>query len=1070
MLQQNNNNNSLCVDTAHRELLQRNGVPLSLGAIPLIKGLRAWALSTAFNSKTKRKAAAEQLRHQTSDQHRGWKPKENLSSCRTPGALVTVATLKGSEGVRQTQTRCLFLREGYSYLCTVGNNKGPGCRARGPRITLNSVEGMRGEAYVSLRGRKTCQDEAGAPEVKPQVVQKWRKSSKIVRSAENSSVTQSKDSKQEQETKRDSQTDAIMQCLKAKNKHSVQQGTLNENNDEIFTHRCEPGISAKASSSASGDSEAYTVKEMPRVSLASTEHKSDLVADVNLNQTNKPQSIHLVSDVATSGELWPEEFKQDSIQRNAEIEQDISHIYKETSIASIVNATRNPPEAKIDHNFCKSENEVVIPKEDANYGHDLAETESAVKPRIDKDSLKSETNQSEVVIDSQKKLKDEDDTMNRSRTDSTLEEPGKVEGGSKVSREKEINKAKNDQARENKDFPESKTRESEVVILPPDVMIQKESPDQGHMLVVALNEAKDNTENDSIKRKYNQHSEVINIDEPYKYADEAMGLSRIKNQKDDPSQGHGLAGTETESKVRMDKDSLISENDQPEVVIVSEEKDGNQDETLALVRTQGPVKHSDQCHDLAGIRTGFKTRRDKDDQSDVVIHSGKNENDKDETLDMFKLSMFKMDTSHGHKFIGVENGSKARTEKDEQPEDSKEMNKFEEDLSDIVTTKSAVKRPDQDHELAETESGSKPGIDEGSVKGENDKLKVVIHYEQTDEGEDDAGGMEESCSSLCLKEVNSGCEEQWCGKSSSRGPPKAFLINPAFNSTTAITTASSRQQQGVGAGFRSLRPELGSQLLLEQEKGLEQDRSKVAGNERLDEGGEEEEDEFGVFMQAGEEQIWTQGFNRLQQVPSGMCDGIGQRNSSNAIEPMSWSSDWTGGLSFHQSNDSWATFNRDDEDVSRGAESEINAGQWWSSTAAENTHVTPLHNLSCVFLEAFPCVDVSCEGDSECVPTLKELLQKPVENHRATKLQSRNLIDGLQDLERMIGVKYKGAESLSRKLLLQSLHLGPASSERIIGRRQATAQFSPNLPSSNQQLAANAKRRLSYDINRNITT
>lgn len=32
-------------------------------------------------------------------------------------------------------------------------------------------------------------------------------------------------------------------------------------------------------------------------------------------------------------------------------------------------------------------------------------------------------------------------------------------------------------------------------------------------------------------------------------------------------------------------------------------------------------------------------------------------------------------------------------------------------------------------------------------------------------------------------------------------------------------------------------------------------------------------------------------------------------------------------------------------------------------------------------------------------------------------------MDNLQDLDRMIGVKYKVAESLSRKLLLQSLNL-----------------------------------------------
>ncbi|KAL7878256.1 hypothetical protein AOLI_G00092300 [Acnodon oligacanthus] len=128
MLQQNNNNNSLCLDMAHRELLQgcgRSSAPLSFGAIgfgaiPLIKGLRAWAVSGGFNARNRRKTAGEHQNRQQTKQmmQRGWKTKENLTF-RTPGALVTVATLKGSEGVRQTQTRCLFLKaEGCSYLCT----------------------------------------------------------------------------------------------------------------------------------------------------------------------------------------------------------------------------------------------------------------------------------------------------------------------------------------------------------------------------------------------------------------------------------------------------------------------------------------------------------------------------------------------------------------------------------------------------------------------------------------------------------------------------------------------------------------------------------------------------------------------------------------------------------------------------------------------------------------------------------------------------------------------------------------------------------------------------------------
>uniref|UniRef100_A0AAR2J024 Periaxin n=1 Tax=Pygocentrus nattereri TaxID=42514 RepID=A0AAR2J024_PYGNA len=82
MLQQNNNNNSLCLDMAHRELLQgcgRSSAPLSFGAIgfgaiPLIKGLRAWAVSGGFNARNRRKTAGEHQNRQQTKQmmQRGW--------------------------------------------------------------------------------------------------------------------------------------------------------------------------------------------------------------------------------------------------------------------------------------------------------------------------------------------------------------------------------------------------------------------------------------------------------------------------------------------------------------------------------------------------------------------------------------------------------------------------------------------------------------------------------------------------------------------------------------------------------------------------------------------------------------------------------------------------------------------------------------------------------------------------------------------------------------------------------------------------------------------------------------
>ncbi|XP_028320667.1 uncharacterized protein LOC114474496 isoform X2 [Gouania willdenowi] len=133
MLQQNNNNNYPCLSmsASTQEMLQKcskaslplpGRLELSLGDLPLIRGLRAWALC----SKNRRR---------TGNLLEGGReapgPSPPSASCPRPadvhlsreywglgmdarhariGALVTVATLKTSEGGGQTQTQCLFLR------------------------------------------------------------------------------------------------------------------------------------------------------------------------------------------------------------------------------------------------------------------------------------------------------------------------------------------------------------------------------------------------------------------------------------------------------------------------------------------------------------------------------------------------------------------------------------------------------------------------------------------------------------------------------------------------------------------------------------------------------------------------------------------------------------------------------------------------------------------------------------------------------------------------------------------------------------------------------------------------
>lgn len=286
--------------------------------------------------------------------------------------------------------------------------------------------------------------------------------------------------------------------------------------------------------------------------------------------------------------------------------------------------------------------------------------------------------------------------------------------------------------------------------------------------------------------------------------------------------------------------------------------------------------------------------------------------------------------------------------------------------------------------------------------------------------------------------------------------------NPAPTTTAAIATAiPALSKQEVGARGGDLLPLVNSSKLLSE---LTRDGDKVATSEGSLELGDGEEDEFGAFMQAGGEQLWTASFTELQQLASGEDYNSGDLKSCiDANESSSWQSDWTAVQPFQQSESTWVAFSQ--ESV---AQKKAPDGQWWPSTVNKpNLSLSPVHDVSSVFLEAFPSEKPSCE-DSDDIPTLTQLLQGPAGNYNTGDHREKNLLDGLQDLDRMIGLKYKRAESLSCKLLLQSLRLKRHSSECVTVRVKGSARFSPNLPTSNQQLAASAKRRLSYDFNRNI--
>ncbi|XP_029528904.2 uncharacterized protein LOC115137040 isoform X1 [Oncorhynchus nerka] len=201
MIQQNNNNNYPCLEMScsPREVLQkcqRSYLPftgrLELGDMPLVKGLRAWAAC----SKNRRRAAPPPRSQGPADGYPvgqwgrlgyglGLPLDSNYASNPRQtglGALVTVATLKASEGGGQTQTRCLFLKtEGGRCLYSTGSPRPctQGLAPQSPSTLVGSwlrdkVGGVRDSSTV---GKMGVWDMGGASElyqVKPRSARRWR--------------------------------------------------------------------------------------------------------------------------------------------------------------------------------------------------------------------------------------------------------------------------------------------------------------------------------------------------------------------------------------------------------------------------------------------------------------------------------------------------------------------------------------------------------------------------------------------------------------------------------------------------------------------------------------------------------------------------------------------------------------------------------------------------------------------------------------------------------------------------------------------------------------------------------
>uniref|UniRef100_A0A1A8GD50 Uncharacterized protein n=1 Tax=Nothobranchius korthausae TaxID=1143690 RepID=A0A1A8GD50_9TELE len=238
----------------------------------------------------------------------------------------------------------------------------------------------------------------------------------------------------------------------------------------------------------------------------------------------------------------------------------------------------------------------------------------------------------------------------------------------------------------------------------------------------------------------------------------------------------------------------------------------------------------------------------------------------------------------------------------------------------------------------------------------------------------------------------------------------------------------------------------------ELEEQREEARSSAVAPE---EGRQEEEDEFGVFMQAEGVPVWSEEVNMSTSVPCGSRGSAALGNQTITTTP-----DWTGDP-FHQSNDSWTAF---PQDADSGEDVEA---QWWLSGAVEARRGRPStnHSLAAVFAEAFPSPPGVSSADScdlAVFPTLAQLL-------RGQAGQDQGLLDNFHDLNKMIGRRYKRVSGVTRELLLNTLHLQQPTTESRPASWTSNRRLSPGLPSANQHAHyAATKRRLSYDFNRNM--
>ncbi|KAL0972858.1 hypothetical protein UPYG_G00195600 [Umbra pygmaea] len=275
--------------------------------------------------------------------------------------------------------------------------------------------------------------------------------------------------------------------------------------------------------------------------------------------------------------------------------------------------------------------------------------------------------------------------------------------------------------------------------------------------------------------------------------------------------------------------------------------------------------------------------------------------------------------------------------------------------------------------------------------------------------------------------------------SPSRGPATSVTRSPPNPHPPGAMATGFPAPEGVQTKNGALAPVSPE----EQDRNRARGVSEVAADTWVLDEGPEEDDGFGLFMQA-EELPADDGFTASSLVPSGKTESVGWTDSS-----------------FHQSEGAWTAFQQDRE----GAEQDTR-GHWWPSDAVEETRswLSDTSNVNSVFFEAFSSPNTPCCGN-EAVPTLSQLLKSVLDHESSAK--DHGLLDDFHDLNKMIGLKYKRGNAVSRERLLHSLKLGQCSAENMSGNQATIHSPTLGLPLSSLHAQTCGKRRLSYDLNKN---